>query len=122
MIGTNVRTPWTVPHKFTPSTHSQSFPLPSHAKGLQAPQDELERLLGIPLHHRHARLDDTLSLLGPGFSEGLARLDEEDKHRIVEALRSLAGLLGDSPRSPSETSVILEASQEDEEAPAGAGH
>jgi DNA-binding MarR family transcriptional regulator len=68
-----------------------------------------------------ARLDDTLSLLGPGFSEGLARLDEKDKHRIVEGLRSLAGLLGDSPRPPSETPAILEASQEDEEAPAGAG-
>jgi DNA-binding MarR family transcriptional regulator len=40
-------------------------------------------------------LDVDLSLLSPGFSTRLARLPEDEKGRIVEALRTLADLLGE---------------------------
>jgi DNA-binding MarR family transcriptional regulator len=46
--------------------------------------------------------DTDQSLLGPGFSHRLARLSDAEKHQIVESLRRLTHLLGESTGPASE--------------------
>jgi DNA-binding MarR family transcriptional regulator len=50
-----------------------------------------------PTPGARALVDPDLSLLGPGFSNRLALLSDEEKRHIVESLRRLASLLGELP-------------------------